>query len=159
MLTAPTDSASCILQCYWILELRQVAFPINGTSFSVAPSSIDFTNRLIGNIGAPVRPLGSDTMGHLENEHAIYLDDPLSAIVVPETVHAGQPPLITRYRIYFLHHQNKHNDVEIFRNSADVDMRDLFEDEEYGTKLLGIVRRGTSDSSEYHVVPLVSEWE
>lgn len=38
--------------------------------------------------------------------------------------------------------------------SIDVDMDDLFEDEEYGKKLLGVVRRGTTDTIDYHAVSL-----
>lgn len=48
--------------------------------------------------------------------------------------------------------------MDNYRQSV-VDMDDLFEDEEYGKNLLGIVRRGTSDTVEYHVVPLVAEPE
>lgn len=40
-------------------------------------------------------------------------------------------------------------------SSIDVALDDIFEDEEYGKKVLGLVRRkGTTDSIEYHMAGL-----
>lgn len=77
---------SCIVQCCWILQLRQVQFSsINDVSLGTI-SSIQFTNRLIGNIGAPIRPLDTDTMDFVLNERVIFSDNPLSAMIPAETI-------------------------------------------------------------------------
>lgn len=49
--------------------------------------------------------------------------------------------------------------VDCIRDSIDVKMDGLFEDEEYGKRLLGIMRRGTSDSVEYHPVSQITDTE
>ncbi|KAJ3477133.1 hypothetical protein NLI96_g10675 [Meripilus lineatus] len=131
---------SCVLQCTWILELRQVHFQEKEDGSSGVVSTVRFANRLLGNIGAPVRPLGSNTSDSLEDECIIFSEDPLSVMAVPET-------------------SEDRCDEYTDRDSIDVKMDGLFEDEEYGKRLLGLMRRGTSDSVEYHAVSQITDTE
>ncbi|KAJ3475500.1 hypothetical protein NLI96_g11797 [Meripilus lineatus] len=128
---------SCMLQCHWIFELRQVHLTDNTTTLGSA-SSVRFATRIIGNVGAPLRHPGLtiETDSVDEEETIIYSSDPLSAMSVPET------PVVSRL-------------LPKRQTSVDIDIDDLFEDEEYGKKVLGIIRRkGTTDTIDYHIVSL-----
>ncbi|KAJ3477134.1 hypothetical protein NLI96_g10674 [Meripilus lineatus] len=131
---------TCVLQCTWILELRQVHFQEKEAGSSGVVSTVRFANRLLGNIGAPLRPLGSNTSDSLEDERVIFSEDPLSVMAAPEA-------------------SEDRDDLSTDRDSIDVKMDGLFEDEEYGKRLLGIMRRGTSDSVEYHPVSQITDTE
>lgn len=84
-LTTP-NRVSCMLQCHWIFELRQVHLTDNTTTLGSA-SSVRFATRIIGNVGAPLRHPGLtiETDSVDEEETIIYSSDPLSAMSVPET--------------------------------------------------------------------------
>ncbi|KAJ3483380.1 hypothetical protein NLI96_g6351 [Meripilus lineatus] len=128
---------SCILQCHWIFQLRQVLLSDDDTTSLGSMSSVRFANRLMGNIGAPLRHIGSSDLDSLDDESILFSSDPLSTMAIPDTPSDQETLLLNR------------------QSSVDIEIDDLFEDEEYGKKVLGLIRRkGTTDTVDYHIVSL-----
>ncbi|KAJ3478436.1 hypothetical protein NLI96_g9755 [Meripilus lineatus] len=130
---------SCVLHCHWILQIRQVDGTNHDSSLG-ATTSVHFTHGWIGNIGAPLRLFGSDTLDSIEDDSIMYHNIPLSDTVSSEPA------------------ENSNQQNLLKRRCSVIDIRVLFEDEEYGQQLLGIVRRGSSEPERHaDVLPLISE--
>lgn len=69
----------------------------DATSSLGSASSVRFANRFIGNIGAPLRRLGSTSSDFLDDEEIIYSNDPLSVMAIPEPFEDQEKLLSTRY--------------------------------------------------------------